>query len=135
MESASLAGRTILIVEDEPLIAMEIVAALEKAGAAIVTAGTSERARRLVDTEALSAAVLDFGLPDGGADALCSRLNERGIPYVLHSGYTRFGDACHRGVVVPKPAKPAALIKVLVSSLEGHDGESSSAHHRRMRTP
>ena len=118
VHSTSLAGRTILIVEDEPLIAMDIATAFEKVGAVVVSAASFDRAKHLVEQDGLSAAVLDFALKDGDADALCSRLNHRDIPYVLHSGYTHFGEACHRGIVIPKPAAPTALIDALVGLLE-----------------
>ena len=117
MHSTSLAGRTILIAEDEPFIAMDIAAACETAGAVVLTAATLDDAARLVEHDALSAAVLDFGLRDGHADPLCLRLNERNIPYVLHSGYTHFGDTCHRGIVIAKPAHPTMLIEAIVDAL------------------
>jgi CheY-like chemotaxis protein len=115
--STSLAGRTILVVEDEPLIAMDIVNVFQTAGAMVLTAASLNHAKRLVEQDGLSGAVLDFGLGDEDANALCSRLNERDIPHVLHSGYTHFGNACHRGVVIPKPAPPAALVDALVTLL------------------
>ena len=113
MQSTSLAGRIILIVEDEPLIAVDIVTAFERAGAATLTARSLAAAVRLVEHGGLSAAVLDFGLGDGDADALCGRLNERGIPFILHSGYTHAGDACRGGIVIPKPADTATLVATL----------------------
>ena len=117
MQGTSLAGRTILIVEDELFIAMDIAAACEEVGAMVLTAATRAEATRLVERDLLSAAVLDFGLRDGDADPLCLRLNERGIPYVLHSGYTHFGDACHRGIVIAKPAHPTMLVNAIVEAL------------------
>lgn len=117
MQGNSLAGRAILIVEDEPFIAMDIASACEAAGAMVLTATTCEDAARLVEHGTLSAAVLDFALRDGHADPLCLRLNERNIPYVLHSGYTRFGNACHRGIVIAKPAHPTLLIEAIVDAL------------------
>lgn len=117
MQGTSLAGRTILIAEDEPFIAMDIAAACETAGAVVLTAATLDDAARLVEHDALSAAVLDFGLRDGHADPLCLRLNERNIPYVLHSGYTHLGDACHRGIVIAKPAHPTVIIEAIVNAL------------------
>ena len=47
-----------------------------------------------------------FGFKDGDSSALCLRLNERDIPYVLHSGYRHLGDACHRGIVVREAGEP-----------------------------
>ena len=127
MHRSSLAGRTILIAEDEPFIAMDIGSACETAGAVVLTAATCEAAARLVEHDALSAAVLDFGLRDGHADPLCLRLNERNIPYVLHSGYTHYGDACHRGIVIAKPAHPNMLIEAIVRALRRPYDECPSA--------
>ena len=58
-----------------------------------------------------------FGLKDGDADGLCLRLNERNIPYVLHSGYTHCGDACRRGIVIPKPAHQTVLVQAIFELL------------------
>ena len=65
--------------------------------------------------------MLDFGFKDGDSSALCSRLNERAIPYVLHSGYHHLGDACHRGIGVEKPASPIEIVNVLGHLLGGHN--------------
>ena len=117
MQSTSLAGRSILIVKDEPLIALDVCAAFEKVGAVVVVARTLADAIRLVEQDGLSAAVLDFGLGDGHADALCGRLEQRGISFILHSGYAHIGSACRSGIVVPKPCNPEALIEAVVLAL------------------
>jgi CheY-like chemotaxis protein len=62
VQSISLDGHTILIVEDEPLIAMDIGAACEAAGAVVLTAASLDAATPLLERDELSAAVLDFGL-------------------------------------------------------------------------
>lgn len=113
----SLAGRKVLIVEDEPLIALDIVTAFKHAGAVPVAARTLAEARNFVEQDGLSAAVLDFGLGDGDADQLCHRLTEREVPFVLHSGYGHADGACSKGISVPKPATPEALIRAVVKLL------------------
>jgi len=118
VHTTSLAGRTILIVEDEYLIAMNIGRAFESAGALVITAATLDHAKRLVEHPELSGAVLDFGLKGGDANPLRARLHERDIPYVLHSGYRHCGDAWQLGAVVPKPANPTLLIDALVNLLQ-----------------
>ena len=127
MQSTSLAGRTILVVEDEPLIALDIVTALRRVGANVVSAATLDGAKLLVELDKLSAAVLDFGLRGGDANGLCARLNERDVPYILHSGYTRLGDQCHRGVVVAKPANPSVLVDALLRLLGAPNGANPRA--------
>ena len=71
-----LTGRSILIVEDEPLIALDIVRAFESAGARVLSTATLRQALVFVESNGLSAAVLDHGLSDGDSSKLCERLKE-----------------------------------------------------------
>jgi DNA-binding response OmpR family regulator len=103
---AILSGRAILIVEDEPLIAMEIVRAFESAGARVLKTSTLRQALVLVEDDVLSAAVLDHGLTDGDSSKLCERLKELSIPFVVHSGYSAVKGACRDAVFVAKPENP-----------------------------
>ena len=56
----SLAGRSILIVEDEPLIALDIAAEFEKVGAQVVQTATLKEALHLIEADGLSAAILEY---------------------------------------------------------------------------
>jgi DNA-binding response OmpR family regulator len=119
MGNMPLAGHSVLVVEDEPLIALDIVHCFRAAGASILIAYRLEDGLRLAEDPDISAAVLDFGFRDGDSSALCARLNERGIPFVLHSGYSDIpAEACTKGTVVPKPAVPAELVNVVTSLLQ-----------------
>ena len=77
MHLPSLAGRAILVVEDEALIALDIAQALEAAGAAVTTTNTLKHALILVEHDGLCGAILDHALGDGDSSLLCSRLTER----------------------------------------------------------
>src|SRR5262245_55586767 len=107
MGAVSLAGRSELIVEDEPLIAINIVECFRDAGASVMTARGLRDGLRLADHPHLSATIVDFGPHEVEGNELCERLKKRGVPFVLHSGYAHVEDACRSGIVVPKPA-PAA---------------------------
>ena len=109
-----LARRNILVVEDEPIVALDIVSAFQDAGAFVSVATTLADATHLVEQDGLSAAVLDFG---HDANELCARLRARGIPFVLHSGFGHQGDACVGGVVIPKPAATETLIEAVYQLL------------------
>lgn len=88
--NGALAGRSILIVEDEPLIALEVHAAFRAAGASIISAADSREALRMIGLPDLSAAVVDINLGDGDdCSAVCKRLSERGIPFVFYTGEAR----------------------------------------------
>jgi len=118
MGSASLAGRLILIIEDEPLIALDVAQALEMAGATAIMAHSIASATPLVEHEKLAAAIIDFRLRDGNAGALCFRLKSRRIPFILHSGYQHEGEACKPAAVIPKPAPIGALVDALAALFE-----------------
>ena len=62
MDSDSLAGRLILICEDEPLIALDIANAFTNEGARVVTARSLRDALVAVENSGLSAAILDHAL-------------------------------------------------------------------------
>lgn len=109
MENKSLfTDRTILIVEDEPIIALDLVSGFEDAGALVLLAAKLADAIHLVEQDDLAAAVVDSG---HDANELCVLLRQRGIPFVLHSGFGHQGDACVGGVVIPKPAATGAIAK------------------------
>ena len=86
MERSLLAGRCILLVEDEPLIRLDIVGRLEAAGASVLATSRLHRALTFADRSDLSAGVLDFDLGNTDSSAVCCRLTDRRIPFVLHSG-------------------------------------------------
>ncbi len=115
MASITLSGRTLLLVEDEPIIALDIASAFTDAGASVTIAATLDEAIRLVEQGGWSAAVLDFG---GDSNPLCASLRDRGIPFILHSGHGHPGDACLGGMVIPKPADPECLVAAVARSLQ-----------------
>lgn len=85
-----LCGRAILIVEDEPLITLEVHAAFSAAGASIVSASDGAEALRMIDSPDLSAAVVDINLSNGtDCSAVCKRLSDLGIPFVFYTGDAR----------------------------------------------
>jgi DNA-binding response OmpR family regulator len=105
-----LAGRLILIAEDEPLIAIDITQAFEDEGASVIMAHTLDDALREVEDPALSAAILDHALSDGDSSTVCKRMKERNIPFVTYSGYDALGGVCREGVHLKKPASMALLV-------------------------
>jgi|KBSSwiStaDraftv2_1062776.scaffolds.fasta_scaffold45168_3 CheY-like chemotaxis protein len=84
-----LSGRSILIVEDEPLIALEIHAAFNAAGASITSAADTQEALRMIDVPGLSAAVVDINLGRDDCSVVCERLSRNGIPFVFYTGDAR----------------------------------------------
>jgi DNA-binding response OmpR family regulator len=118
VENSNLTGRSILIVEDEPLVALDIAEGFRAAGASVLMAHKLEDGLRLAGHPDLSAAVLDYGFGDGDGAALCARLKARAVPFVLHSGYSHVDEACKAGAVVPKPASPPTLVAAITQLLD-----------------
>jgi DNA-binding response OmpR family regulator len=116
----TLQHRAILIVEDEPMIAMDVAQAFERAGAATAVTSTLHNALILVEDEKLSAAVLDHILPDGESSPLCKRLEERGLPFVVYSGIGDMHGPCALGKQVTKPENPSVLVSMVAKLLEGN---------------
>ena len=112
-----LVGRLILIVEDEPLIALDIRRSFEAAGARVVVMRTLQTALAAVEDPDLSAAILDHMLGKDDSSQLCERLKERDIPFVIHSGYSNLEGACSDGVEIDKPTPPQLLVTTIAGLL------------------
>ena len=119
MEFPALRGRSILVVEDEMLIGMDIRTALEKAGAHVTATTTVRHALILVEHDGLSAAIMDHALRDGDSTELCGRLAERGIPYVSYSGFDPVKGASPDAPFVSKPSTMNTLLSALEKLLIG----------------
>ena len=118
MRNTPLAGHTVLVVEDEPLIALDIVDCFRTAGASVLIARKLEDGLRLAGHPDLTAAVVDFGLSDGEGSAVCELLNERGIPFVLHTGYPRTAVPanCTGTQLIAKPATCLQIVEAVVNA-------------------
>ena len=119
MEHAALRGRSILVVEDEIIVAMDIVQALERAGANATMTTTVRHALILVEHDGLSAAIMDHALSDGDSTELCARLKARGIPYISYSGYDPVKGASSDAPHINKPTSMDVLMSAMEELLAG----------------
>ena len=90
MTEASLAGRHILVVEDEYFIAAELSRSLEDMGAIVVgPVATSDKAIAIVEAAdtPIDGAVLDINLEGMPAYVVAETLARRAIPFVFATGY------------------------------------------------
>ena len=113
MPHPHLSGASILVVEDEPLIVMDITMAFADAGAHLTTTNTLKHATILVEHDGLSAAMIDHVLPDGDGANLCARLTERGIPYLIYSGLRPRDGPGKDAPFLSKPASPEELLDAM----------------------
>ncbi len=114
-----LVGRIILIIEEEPLIAIDIQDAFQDAGATAIIARTLAAALVEVEGPGLSAAIVDHSLGDSHSSELCERLTARNIPFVTYSGFSQLYGACSVGTHVNKPASSSVLVATVTGLLAG----------------
>jgi DNA-binding response OmpR family regulator len=118
MQRRKLANCSILIVEPDLSIAMDLQDILAHEGARVVTAFRLERALQLAERATLSAAVIDSELGTEDRDALCWRLAERKVPFVFHSArVTRERGEWADVPLLTKPANANQVVEAMLSLL------------------
>jgi DNA-binding NtrC family response regulator len=81
-----LRGQHVLIIEDEPLIALDLEQALSSAGAAVTIANSAATALEAVEAPSLTAAIVDLRLHGHSVRDVVERLAARSLPFVFYSG-------------------------------------------------
>jgi PAS domain S-box-containing protein len=109
----ALQGKRILVIEDEPLVAMDVESSLTAAGCEVVgPAATLERAKLLIEESDCDAALLDVNLAGQPVDELATLLTRKNRPFAFVTGYGR--DALPSGfrgaVVLGKPFSADQLL-------------------------
>lgn len=87
----SLAGRRVLLVEDDYFIARNLLRQLEESGAEVLgPAGNIENALDLIaSTPQIDGAVLDVNLGDVMVYPVADALKDREVPFVFATGYDK----------------------------------------------
>lgn len=109
----------LLIVEDEWLLATQLVDILEEAGLAAEPVPSVRAALRAVEEVPLRAAILDISLGEDTSFPVARELARRGVPFVFVTGYgeTEIPDDLREATVLRKPVRAEALIAQLRSIL------------------
>jgi len=88
MTDPQLAHKRVLVVEDDYLVAMDLVRALERAGAQVIgPAPAVDAALNALADAAPDGAILDINLGGEMAFPVADALLERGVPFVFATGY------------------------------------------------
>ena len=113
---AASASRRVLLVEDEPIVAIALQDMLEELGYEVVgPAFRLARALELAGSEAIDAAILDVNMGDGDSYGVAARLKARGVPYLFATGYGAAGlEPGHEdALVLQKPYREAQVAQAL----------------------
>jgi CheY-like chemotaxis protein len=117
-----LRGKRVLLVEDEPIIAMSVEDMLFDLGCVVVgPALSATAAEELARNEQLDAALLDINMGDGASFPVASILQGRRIPFSFATGYGRPGVPADlsRVPVLAKPYTKESLAEALRTLLTG----------------
>src|SRR5262245_2851400 len=106
-----LRGRRILIVEDEPLMAVDYHFQVRDMGATRVGyKSTKSAALDFLASNAVDAAIVDYALRDGKSEPIMRCLLERGIPFVvITANKPEMRQWIGRVSVLDKPVSPLDL--------------------------
>jgi CheY-like chemotaxis protein len=113
---ANRGPRRVLVVEDEALLAYSLEELLIASGFDIAgVANRLEAALAIIQLGACDGAILDANLSGVSAGPAALALTERGLPFVVLSGYPpqREVSAFSGAVRLQKPCPPALLIRSL----------------------
>ena len=113
---ATMAGKRLLVAEDEYFIAKGLARHLTAAGAEVVglTASVSD-ALWVVQSERLDGAVLDINLRGDLVYPVADALLERGVPFVFATGYSASAIPERYAAIArcEKPVEPETFIQAL----------------------
>lgn len=119
---------SVLLVDDEPLIGLDLSDTLVGAGYQVIgPASTLEAALALLDRQAPRYAVIDVKVRDGLCFDLARQLRRRHVPFIIHTGYPRDGSDPKEFKEAPrliKPASPSDLLQALtdLAAASARDG-------------
>ena len=127
-DTPPLAGRRVLVVEDNFVLAESMRWALESLGAAVVgPAPTSRRALELLEEGGVHAAILDIDLQGKSSAPVAEHLREIGLPFLFLTGYesaSLLPEDLHGVRCLSKPVDPEDLAEALL--LEMGAGEAGA---------
>ena len=119
--SQAFAGRRVLIVEDESLVAMLLETILEDMGCIPVgpAATVDEGLRMAMDGEPVDAALLDVNVAGKQVFPIAQALKDRGVPFVFSTGYGEGGlpDEWRGQPTLQKPFTEAAVRDALMAAM------------------
>jgi CheY-like chemotaxis protein len=117
-----LSGRSFLVIEDEPLIALDLAGSLERAGAASVrSVGNEGEALEMIERTDFEGALLDANLHGRSVDAIAAALARRKIPFVFVTGYGReaLPSAFRHVTTLGKPFSHQQLLDAIKEVIPG----------------
>jgi CheY-like chemotaxis protein len=117
----SLAGKRILVVEDEPVVSVDYLFKLKEVGArAEAFLPTNALALSFLETHPVDAVIVDYLLRDGTSESLMGWLRDHGVPFIVVSAWVE-KLRMHTSVVnaLEKPVARHDLWQALSDAIDG----------------
>ena len=118
--SQAFAGRRVLVVEDESLVAMLLETILEDMGCVPVgPASTVDEGLSMATDEVIDAALLDVNVAGRQVFPIAQILKDRGVPFVFSTGYGEGGlpDEWRGQPTLQKPFTQSAVRDALITAM------------------
>ncbi len=120
LKRTDLAGLSVLIAEDEAIVAMGLVDVVEEAGGEVIGPfATVSACLECIKTQNPDLAILDLRLEDGESLCVASELVEKAVPVVFHSGHMANQEwQAHDGTVLycAKPCPTSEMTETLLAA-------------------
>lgn len=117
-------GRSVLVVEDQLIIALDLEALLREQGAvAVQLCGSVDDALRSIGTERPDIAILDVNLGSTTSFPVARELQRIGVPFIFATGYGReveFPPELRQVPLVAKPYCVTTIREALLSTTVAH---------------
>lgn len=118
----NIAGRRILVVEDERLIALDVQDILEGWGCTVLgPVATTAAALQLIEDDRPDVAILDVHLDGETSEQIADALRVQGHPFLVMTAYQRshLPDALADAPLMCKPVDERKLLRELSTLLSG----------------
>jgi len=114
-------GRSVLVLEDEPIIALDLEELLAEAGFEIVQVFSScADAAVWLEANTPEVGILDPRVRDGFCTSIAQTLLQRSVPFVVYSGQAPAPDdeassVFSKGIFLTKPCHPDILLNAIAT--------------------
>jgi DNA-binding response OmpR family regulator len=118
-----LAGKRVLIIEDQELLAEYLADAMTAEGAEVIeSVGTVNAALDIIENTRLDGVTLDLKLAGETSFRVADALAARNIPFVFLTGYGAADVPAHHVSVsrVEKPVAPRVVCRALEAAIAAH---------------
>lgn len=118
-QDMTIAGKRVLIVEDEVFVALDLQARIEDAGGIVVGPVTTLHDALLIATHAdVDVAIMDVELHGEISFPAADILVGKGTPFLWHSGFAgaeRFARDYPDAPVIEKPSEPEKVLEMVTT--------------------